>query len=148
MSHQYWKQPSLHHLGNMNTSKVPFGLAQAPAYFQKLMTGVLKDFPFTITYLDDIIIFIMTAEEHLDHIGWVFKKLWNAQLSMKLSKCHFFAKEIQYLGHILSTMGTRPLPSKTQALNTMDPPKTAKQVCTFLGLVGYYRKFIKNFALR
>ena len=65
---------------------------------------------------------------------------------MKLSQCHFFAKEIQYLGHILGTTGIRPLPSKTQAINNMDPPKTAKQVQAFLGLVGYYRKFIKAFA--
>ena len=65
---------------------------------------------------------------------------------MKLSKYHFFTKEIQYLRHILSTKGFRPLPSKTQAINNMHPPKTAKQVCTFLGLMGYHRKFIKNFA--
>ena len=65
---------------------------------------------------------------------------------MKLSKCHFFTKEIQYLGHILSTIGIRPLPLKTQAINNMHPPKTAKQVCAFLGLVGYYSKVIKNFA--
>ena len=65
---------------------------------------------------------------------------------MKLSKCHFFTKEIQYLRHILSTTCIRPLPLKTQAINNMHPPKTAKQVCTFLGLIGYYRKFIKDFA--
>ena len=63
---------------------------------------------------------------------------------MKLSKCHFFYKEIQYLGHILSTKGICPLPSKTQASQKMHPPTTPKQVCAFLGLVGYYRKFIKN----
>ena len=65
---------------------------------------------------------------------------------MKLSKCHFFAKEIQYLGHILGTMGIRPLPLKTHVINNMHPPKTAKQVQAFLGHVGYYRKFIKNFS--
>ena len=65
---------------------------------------------------------------------------------MKFSKCHFFTKEIQYLGHILSNKGIQPLPSKTQAIQNMHPPKTPKQVCAFLGLVGYYRKFIKNFA--
>ena len=65
---------------------------------------------------------------------------------MKLSKCHFFSKEIQYLGHILSTKSIYPLPSKTQAIQQMHPPTTPKQVCAFLGLVGYYRKFIKNFA--
>ena len=110
------------------------------------MTGVLKDFSFIIVYLDDIIIFSRTAEEHLSHMKQVFEKLRNTQLLMKLSKCHFFTKEIQYLRHILSTKGIRPLQSKIQAINNMHPPKTAKQVCTFLGLVGYYRKFIKNFA--
>ena len=65
---------------------------------------------------------------------------------MKFSKCHFFTKEIQYLGHILSTKGIQPLPSKTQAMQNMHPPKMPKQVHAFLCLVGYYRKFIKNFA--
>ena len=65
---------------------------------------------------------------------------------MKFSKCHFFTKETQYLGHILSTKGIQPLPSKTQAIHIMHPPKRPKQVHVFLGLVGYYRKFIKNFA--
>ena len=113
------------------------------------MTGVLKDFPFTIAYFDDIIIFSIifsrTAGEHLHHIRQVFRKLWTAHLSMKLSKCHFFAKEIHYLGHILSTTGIKPLPWKTQAINNMHSPKTAKQVCIFLGLVRYYRKLIKDF---
>ena len=126
--------------------KVPFKLAQAPAYFQELMTRILKDFHFTIAYLDDIIIFSRTPEEHLSHIRMVFEKLWSAKLSMKLSKCHFFSKEIQYLGHILSTKGFNPLPSKTEAIQKMHQPTTSKQVCAFLGLVRYYQKFIKNFA--
>ena len=83
---------------------------QAPAYFQELMTGILKDFSFSIAYLDDIIIFNRTAEEHLNHIKQVFEKLQNAHLSLKLSKCHFFTNEIQYFWHILSTKGIRPLP--------------------------------------
>ena len=65
---------------------------------------------------------------------------------MKFSRCHLFAKEIHKLGHILSTIGIRPLPLKTQVINNKHPCKTAKQVCTFLGLVAYYRKFIKDFA--
>ena len=91
--------------GKFEYVKVPFGLAQAPAYFQELMTGILKDFPFAIAYLDDIIIFSKTPQEHLSHIHMVFKKLKSANLSMKKSKCSFFSKEIQYLGHILSAMG-------------------------------------------
>ena len=126
--------------------KVPFGLVQAPAYFQELMTGILKDFNFAIAYLDDIIIFNKTVEEHLDYMKHVFEKLRSAHLSMKLSKCHFFTKEIEYLGHIFSTKEIKPLPSKTQAIKNMHLPKRPKQVHAFLGLVGYYRKFIRNFA--
>ena len=85
--------------GKYEYVKVPFGLAQAPACFQELMTGVLKDLPFAMAYLDDIIIYSSTPEEHLQHIKTVFEKLRHAKLSMKLSKCHFFAKEIQYLAH-------------------------------------------------
>ena len=132
--------------GKYEYIKVPFGLMQAPAYFQELMTHVLKDFSFAITYLDDIIIFSRIAEKHLSHIRQLFEKLRNAHLFMKLSKCHFFTKEIQYLRHILSSKGIRPLPSKPQAINNMHPPKTATEVCAFLGLVRYYRKFIKNFS--
>ena len=132
--------------GKYEYVKVPFGLAQAPAYFQELMTGVLKDLPFAMAYLDDIIIYSSTPEEHLQHIKTVFKKLCHAKLSMKLSKCHFFAKEIQYLRHILGMEGIRLVPPKTEVIKAMHPPVNPKQVRAFLGLVGYYRKFIKNFA--
>ena len=74
--------------------KVPFGLVQAPAYFQELMPGILQDFLFAIAYLDDIIIFSKTPQEHLSHIRMVFKKLKLANLSIKKSKCSFFSKEI------------------------------------------------------
>ena len=131
--------------GKFEYVKVPFGLAQAPAYFQEFTTRILKNFNFAIVYLNDIIIFSKTAE-HLDHIKQVFKKLRSAYLSMKLSKCHFFMKEIQYLGHIFSTKGIKPLPSKTKAIQHMYLPKMPKQAHAFLGLIGYYRKFIKNSA--
>ena len=96
--------------------KVPFGLAQTPVYFQELMTGILKDFNFVIAYLDNIIIFSKTPQEHLFHIRMVFKKLKSANLSIKKSKFIFFSKEIQYLGHILSVTGIRLLPAKTHAI--------------------------------
>ena len=132
--------------GKYEYIKVPFGLAQAPAYFQELMTDILKYFNFAIAYLDDIIIFSRTPQEHLSHIRQVFEKLKSANLSMKNSKCNFFSKEIQYPGHVLSATGIRPLPSKTHAVQHMQPPTTPKQVQVFLGLVRYYRKFIKGFA--
>ena len=99
--------------------KVPFGLVQAPAYFQELMMGILKELNFAIVYLDDIIIFSKMVEEHLSHIKQVFQKLCTAKCSIKLSKCHLFIKEIQYLRHILSTKGIWPLPSNTQAIQNM-----------------------------
>ena len=132
--------------GKYEYIKVPFRLAQVPAYFKELMTGVLKDLPFAMAYLDDIIIYSSTPEEHLEHIRTVFEKLRDAKLSMKLSKCHIFAKEIQYLGHILGKEGIKPVPAKTEAIKVMHPPVNPKQVRAFLRLVGYYRKFIRNFA--
>ena len=114
--------------GKYEYVKVPFGLAEAPAYFQELMTHILKDFNFAKAYLDNIIIFSKTPQEHLSHIRLVFKKLESANLSMKKSKCNFFSKEIQYLGHILSATGIRPLPSKTHAIQHMQPPTTPKKV--------------------
>ena len=114
--------------GKYKYIKVPFGLAQAPTYFQVLMTDILEDFNFAIAYLDDIIIFSKTPQEHLSHIRKVFEKLRSAKLSMKMSKCNFFSKEIQYLGHILSAKGIWPLSSKTHVIQHMHPPTTPKQV--------------------
>ena len=109
--------------GKYEYLKVPFGLAQAPTNFQELMNKVLKDLPFAIAYLGDIIIYSKTAEEHLDCLQQVFHKLHNAELTVKLCKCHFFAKEIQYLGHVLSTTGIKLLPLKMKTIKLMSPPK-------------------------
>ena len=83
--------------GKYKYIKLPFGFTQLPVYFQELMTGMLKDFNFAIAYLYDIIIFSRAAEEHLDYVKQVFEKLRSTHPSMKLSKCHFFMKEIQYI---------------------------------------------------
>ena len=104
--HLYPRQHLIHPSGKYEYHKsTMFRLAQATAYFQELMTGILKDFPFAIAYLDDIIIFSKTPQEHLSHICMVFEKLKSVSFSMKKSKCSFFSKEIQYLGHILSAAG-------------------------------------------
>ena len=94
--------------GKYEYMKVPFHLAQAATYFQELMIGILKDVNFTIAYLDDIIKFSKTPQEHLSHIRMVFEKLKSANLSMKKNQCNFFSQEIQHLGHILSATGIRP----------------------------------------
>ena len=126
--------------------KSTFWICTSTSLFPRTYDRCFKGFSFAITYLDDIIIFSRATEEHLSYIKHVFEKLRKTHLSMKLSKCHFLTKEIQYLRHILGIKGFKPLQLKPQAINNMHPPKTAKQVCTFLGLTKDYRKFIKSFA--
>ena len=125
---------------------VPFGLAQAPAYFQLLMNKVLDGLDFAMTYLDDIIIFSSNALEHLEHLEEVFHRLRKADLKMKHSKCDFFKCKIHYLGHLISVEGIRPLPNKLDCIRNMPAPKDMKEIKQFLGLTGYYRKFVPRFA--
>ena len=133
-------------MGKYEFNRVPFGLAQAPAHFQKLINEVLTDCNFAMGYLDDIIIFSKTEEEHLEHLETIFNRLHEAGLKLKLKKCSFFKKHIQYLGHLISDEGIQPLPEKLESIAKMPIPKNAKQVKQFLGLVGYYRKFVPRFA--
>ena len=122
-----------------------FGLSQAPAYFQLLIDKVLMGCSnFAMGYLDDIIIFSKT-EEHLQHLEEIFTRLCNFGLKMKREKCSFFKKHIQYLGHLVSEKGFEPLPEKLESIRKMPAPRTAKEVKQFLGLIGYYRKFVPRF---
>ena len=126
---------------------MPFGLAQAPAYFQQLISMVLQDCSeFVMAYLDDIIIFSRNEHEHLKHIQIIFQKLIDAGLKLKESKCDFFKKEIHYLGHLISSEGIHPLPEKLDTIHNMPRPKTPKEIKQFLGLCGYYRKFVPRFS--
>ena len=125
---------------------VPFGLAQAPAYFQLLMNKVLKGLKFTMMYLDDIIIFSQDETQHLEHLEIVFSHLQEAGLKMKHSKCDFFKSEIHYLGHLISPEGISPLPNKLDSIKHMPVPNSAKEIKQFLGLTGYYRTFVPRFA--
>ena len=121
---------------------VPFGLAQTQAYFQLLMNKVLKGLKFTMTYLDDIIIFSQDESQHLEHLEIVFSCLREAGLKMKRSKCDFFKSEIHYLGHLISPEGISPLPNKLDSIKHMLVLNRAKEIKQFLGLTGYYRKFV------
>ena len=132
--------------GKWEFSSCPFGLAQAPAYFSLLISKVLQGLDFAIGYLDDIIIYSRDEEEHIRHIETVFQRLNEAGLKLKLSKCDFFKREIHYLGHLLSAEGIRPNPEKVTSISEMPAPQTPKEVKQFLGLVGYYRKFIPRFS--
>ena len=126
---------------------VPFGLAQAPAYFQALISEVLKGLShFVIAYLDDIIIFSKTEEENLQHLEIIFQRLHEAGLKLKWSKCSFMKLHIEYLGHLISESGIEPMPDKLSVIKEMPAPRSPKETKQFLGLVGYYRKFIFRFS--
>ena len=134
-------------MGKWQFKRTPFGLSQAPAYFQLLIDQVLMGCgEFAMGYLDDIIVFSKTEEEHLQHLEEIFKRLKHFDLKMKRQKSSFFKKHLQYLGHLVSEQGFEPLPEKLEAIRTMPHPKTAKEVKQFLGLIGYYRKFIPRFS--
>ena len=107
---------------------------------------VLNGTNFTLAYLDDIIIFSETAEQHLKHIQIVPNRLRQAKLKLKKIKCAFFKKELHYLGHLLTTDGVKPQLKKIKAISEMKPPKNQKGVREFLGMVWYYRKFFSRCA--
>ena len=110
------------------------------------MNKVLKGLKFVMTYLDDIIIFSENESQHLDHLETVFSCLRKAGLKMKQSECDFFKSEIHYLGHLISQEGISPLPNKLDCIQHMPAPKNVKEIKQFLGLTGYYRKFVPRFA--
>ena len=107
--------------------RVPFGLAQAPAYFQKLINDILKGCNFAMGYLDDIIIYSRSEKEHLEHLEEIFRRLKAAGLKLKLEKCCFFKKHIQYLGHLISADGIQSLPENSKALPKCQHQETPKK---------------------
>ena len=135
-------------LGFYERLQMPFGLTNAPTTFQHLMENCLGDLHLNwcIIYLDDIIIYSKTPEEHVERLEAVFKKLSKAGLKLKPSKCEFFKSEITYLGHIVSVKGIATDPKKVKAIQLWPRPETVTQVRKFTGLTNYYCKFIHNYA--
>ena len=129
-------------------NQVPFGLCNAPATFSRLMDRVLAGLHWEtcLFYLDDIIVLSSTWEEHLARLREVFERLRHAKLKLGAAKCTFAAKEVSYLGHRVTEEGLLPDPSLLAAIRDIPPPKTATEVCSFLGLAGYYRRYVKGFA--
>ena len=133
--------------GKWDFNMVPFGLAQAPAYFQTLISEVLKGLShFALAYLDDIIIFSQTKEEYLKHLEIIFNRLKEAGLKLKRSRCSFMKLYIEYLGHLISEKGIEAMPDKLTAIKEMLAPRSSKEIKQFLGLVGLYRKFNLRFS--
>ena len=118
-------------LGKYEYLKVPFGFAQAPTYFQNLMNKVLNGLHFTLAYLDDVIIFSESAEQHLKYIQIVLTRIKQAKLCLKKSKCLFFKQELHYLGHLLTMKGIKPQSEKVKAILEMKPPRNQKGVREF-----------------
>lgn len=135
-------------LGFWEACRMPFGLTNAPATFQRLMEACMGDLYLTycLLYLDDVIIFSRTYEEHLERLQAVFSRIKEAGLKLKPSKCKFFQKSIKYLGHIVSEDGVATDPDKVKAVKEWPIPKSVKEVQSFLGFVGFYRRFIEGFS--
>ncbi len=128
--------------------RMPFGLCNSPATFQRLMEACFSEenFEILLLYLDDILVFSKSIEEHFARLDIVFSKLKQHGLKMKPSKCWFFQKSVKYLGHIVSSEGISTNPEKTAAVKSWAKPTTEKELRSFLGMAGYYRRFVKDFS--
>jgi hypothetical protein len=125
-----------------------FGLTNAPSYFIYLMNKMFMEYldRFVIVFIDDILIFSKTMEEHEEHLRLVLEKLRSNQLHAKFSKCEFWLTEVAFLGHVISAGGVSIDPGKVKDVLNWMPPTTISEIQSFLGLVGYYRRFIKDFS--
>ena len=140
------KSAFLTHLGHFEWLVLPFGMVNAPASFQSLMQSLLGHLPFVVVYLDDILVFSRTPEEHKEQVHQVLRILQENTLRAKKKKCAFFQSSIEYLGFIIDQAGLHPNPSKIQCVQDWPVPKNVKDVQAFLGLANYYRRFVKDFA--
>ena len=136
------------HDGLYQCKRMSFGLVNAPSVFSRLMSRVLQGLAWDIclVYLDDVIIFSSTFEEHLVRLRQVFDRFRDANLTLKPKKSFFGQKRIKFLGHYVSSEGIEPMPEKCKAVQEFPTPKKVKEVRSFLGLAGYYRRFIKDFS--
>jgi hypothetical protein len=127
---------------------VPFGLTNAPTTFMCLMNSILNKYldKFVLVFIDDILIYSKTKEEHEEHLILVLQVLREHQLYAKYNKCDFFQKQIQYLGHVISEDGVAVDPEKIKAIMDWPTPRNVSEVRSFMGLAGYYRRFIKGFS--
>ncbi|XP_073367886.1 uncharacterized protein [Aegilops tauschii subsp. strangulata] len=125
-----------------------FGLTNAPAYFMNMMNNVFMEFlhKFVVVFIDDILVFSKNKQEHEVHLRLVLQKLRERQLYAKFSKCEFWLDEVAFLGHVVSGNGVAVDTSKVAAVTEWETPMTVGEIHSFLGLAGYYRRFIENFS--
>jgi len=137
------------HNGHYEYKVMPYGVTGGPATFQHVMNTVLAPLlrKCVVVFIDDILIYSKTWEDHIQHIREVFLLLQHHQFKVKLSKCSFAQQEVHYLGHVISGAGVATDPSKVRDILNWPTPQSVKDVRAFLGLAGYYRKFVKNFGV-
>lgn len=143
-----WKTAFRTRYGLFECLVMPFGLTNAPATFQRMINEVLRKYVdnFVIVYLDDILIYSDTLEEHEQHVHQVLETLQAANLLVEPEKCQFHVQEVNFLGHIISPGQIRMDPAKVAAIKEWKIPKTVKEIQSFLGLANYYRRFIRNYS--
>jgi len=133
--------------GTYRPLRMPFGLVNAPYFFGKLMAQILKDCEdYAVPYLDDIAVYSNDWVSHLKHVDLVLRKIAEAKLTIKPSKCRFAQNHVKYLGHIVGGGYRTPAEAKIQAVKDFPQPKTKTDVRAFLGLAGYYSRYIPNYA--
>ena len=134
--------------GHYEYLRMPFGLRNAPSTFQRVMDNILREYlhKFCFVYMDDVVIFSKSLHDHLVHLQLIFKKFRQYNLKIQLDKSEFLCKEVAFLGHVITPDGIKPNPSKIEAIQKYPIPKSTKEIKSFLGLMGYYRRFIQNFA--
>ena len=127
---------------------MPFRLMNAPAAFMDLMHRVFQPYldQFVVVFVDDILIYSQSEREHEDHLSIVLQLLRDHQLYAKFSKCKFWLTEVRFLGHMVSTSEVSVDPEKVEAVMSWERPKSVFEVSSFLGLAGYYRRFIEDFS--
>ena len=130
--------------GLFQYKRLPFGVSSAPAIFQRTMDSLLQGIPQTCVYLDDILITGNTVEEHLKNLDEVLRRLQTAGLRLKSSKCLFMAPSVEYLGHVIDSAGLHPTKAKVKAITEAPTPRNVTELCSFLGLINYYGKFLPN----
>nr|GFC27029.1 putative reverse transcriptase domain-containing protein [Tanacetum cinerariifolium] len=125
---------------------MPFGLTNAPAVFMNLMNRVCKPYldRFVIVFIDDILIYSKNIKEHEEHLKLILKLLKEEELYAKFSKCEFWLSKVQFLSHVIDSEGIHASPAKIEAIKDWESPKTPTEIRQFLGLAGYYRRFIEG----